>query len=92
MRILILAILPYLLGGCVVGTIASTAVDIATLRSRSPLPGRAATPASRSRRESRPQVRRRGSRGQALAAVEADCRKAKARGDLCPPRPSSDIR
>ncbi len=31
MRILILAILPYLLGGCVVGTIASTAVDIAKI-------------------------------------------------------------
>jgi hypothetical protein len=31
MRILILAILPNLLGGCVVGTIASTAVDVVTL-------------------------------------------------------------
>jgi isocitrate lyase len=31
MRILFLAPLPLLLGGCVVGTIASTAVDIATL-------------------------------------------------------------
>ena len=31
MRILILALLPTLLGGCVVGTIASTAVDIVTL-------------------------------------------------------------
>jgi hypothetical protein len=31
MRILSLALLPLLLGGCVVGTIASTAVDIATL-------------------------------------------------------------
>ncbi len=31
MRILILAILPTLLGGCVVGTIASTAVDVVTL-------------------------------------------------------------
>lgn len=31
MRILFLSFLPLLLGGCVVGTIASTAVDIATL-------------------------------------------------------------
>ena len=31
MRMLLLAALPILLGGCVVGTIASTAVDIATL-------------------------------------------------------------
>ena len=31
MRILILAILPLALSGCVVGTIASTAVDIATI-------------------------------------------------------------
>lgn len=31
MRILILALLPTLLGGCVVGTIASTAVDVVTL-------------------------------------------------------------
>ena len=31
MRILILAILPTLLGGCVVSSLASTAVDIATL-------------------------------------------------------------
>jgi hypothetical protein len=31
MRLLILAILPTLLGGCVVGTVARTAVDIATL-------------------------------------------------------------
>jgi hypothetical protein len=31
MRILLLSFLPLLLGGCLVGTIASTAVDIATL-------------------------------------------------------------
>lgn len=31
MRILLLSALPLLLGGCIVGTIASTAVDIATL-------------------------------------------------------------
>ena len=31
MRILILVLLPHLLGGCVVGTIASTAVDVVTL-------------------------------------------------------------
>ena len=31
MRILILAALPLLLGGCVVGSIASTAVDVVTL-------------------------------------------------------------
>ena len=31
MRMLILALLPTLLGGCVVGTIASTAVDVVTL-------------------------------------------------------------
>jgi hypothetical protein len=31
MRILILALLPTLLGGCVVGSIASTAVDVVTL-------------------------------------------------------------
>ncbi len=95
MRILILAILPYLLGGCVVGTIASTAVDIATLPVKVASAGvDAATTSQSEADENRGRKLRKAEEaaGKRLRQWEADCRKAKARGDLCPPRPSSDIR
>ena len=94
MRILILALLPTLLGGCVVGTIASTAVDIATLPVKAVSAGVDAATTSQSEADQ--------NRGRALRKAEEEagqrdrdwqrqCRKAQSRGELCPPRPSSKI-
>ena len=95
MRILILALLPTLLGGCVVGTIASTAVDIATLPVKAVSAGVDAATTSQSEADQ--------NRGRALRKAEEEagqrdrdwqrqCRKAQSRGEPCPPRPSSEIR
>ena len=95
MRILILALLPTLLGGCVVGTIASTAVDIATLPVKAVSAGVDAATTSQSEADQ--------NRGRALRKAEEEagqrdrdwqrqCRKAQNRGEPCPPRPSSEIR
>jgi len=94
MRILILALLPTLLGGCVVGTIASTAVDIATLPVKVVSAGVDAATTSQSEADQ--------NRGRALRKAEEEagqrdrdwqrqCRKAQSRGEPCPPRPSSKI-
>ncbi len=95
MRILILALLPTLLGGCVVGTIASTAVDIATLPVKVVSAGVDAATTSQSEAD---QNRGRALRKSEEAAGKRDrdwqrqCRKAQNRGEPCPPRPSSEIR
>ncbi len=95
MRILILALLPTLLGGCVVGTIASTAVDIATLPVKAVSAGVDAATTSQSEAD---QNRGRALRKSEEAAGKRDrdwqrqCRKAQNRGEPCPPRPSSEIR
>ncbi|MDQ3074796.1 MAG: hypothetical protein M3Q88_04180 [Pseudomonadota bacterium] len=95
MRILILALLPTLLGGCVVGTIASTAVDIATLPVKVVSAGVDAATTSQSEAD---QNRGRALRKSEEAAGKRDrdwqrqCRKAQGRGEPCPPRPSSNIR
>ncbi len=94
MRILILALLPTLLGGCVVGTIASTAVDIATLPVKAVSAGVDAATTSQSEADQ--------NRGRALRKAEEEagqrdrdwqrqCRKAQSRGEPCPPQPSSKI-
>ena len=90
MRILILAILPNLLGGCVVGTIASTAVDIATIPVKVVSAGVDAATTSQSEAD---QNRGRKVRqaeeaaGKRMRQWQADCRKAQERGEQCPPRP-----
>ena len=95
MRILILAVLPLALSGCVVGTIASTAVDIATIPVKVAAAGVDAATTSQSEAD---QNRGRKVRKAEEAAGKRDrewqrqCRKAQDRGERCPPRPSSDIR
>ena len=95
MRILLLAVLPLALSGCVVGTIASTAVDIATLPVKVVSAGVDAATTSQSEADAN---RGRKVRKAEVAAGKRDrdwqrqCRKAQDRGDPCPPRPASDIR
>ena len=94
MRILILAILPQLLGGCVVGTIASTAVDIAKIPVKVASAGVDAATTSQSEADEK--------RGRDLRKAEEDagkrariaaeqCRKAQARGEPCPPPPEPPL-
>ena len=90
MRILILAILPTLLGGCVVSSLASTAVDVVTLPVKVAAAGVDAATTSQSEADE--------NRGRALRKAEEEagkrerdwqrqCRKAQDRGEPCPPRP-----
>jgi len=95
MRILLLAVLPLALSGCVVGTIASTAVDIATLPVKVVSAGVDAATTSQSEADAN---RGRKVRKAEEAAGKRDrdwqrqCRKAQDRGEPCSPRPASDIR
>ena len=90
MRILILALLPTLLGGCVVGTIASTAFDVVTIPVKVASAGVDAVTTSQSEAD---QNRGRALRKAEEAAGKRDrecqhlCRKAQGRGEPCPPRP-----
>ena len=90
MRILILAVLPLALSGCVVGTLASTAVDIVTLPVKVVSAGVDAATTSQSEAD---QNRGRKVRqaeeaaGKRLRQWQIDCRKAQDRGAQCPPRP-----
>ena len=94
MRILILAVLPTFLGGCVVGTIASTAVSIATLPVKVASAGVDAATTSQSEAD---QNRGRKVRKAEEAAGKRDrewqrqCRKAQERDEPCPPRPASAV-
>ena len=95
MRIIILAVLPALLGGCVVGTIASTAVDIATLPVKVAVAGVDATTTSKSEADQnrgRKLRKAEEAAGQRERDWQRQCRKAQDRGEPCPPRPASDIR
>ncbi|QNN65086.1 hypothetical protein H9L12_13055 [Sphingomonas rhizophila] len=89
MRMLALA-LPILLSGCVVGTIASTAVDVATLPVKAASKGYDLATTSQSEADEK--------RGRELRKAEEQagkqarlwleqCRKAQARGQACPPPP-----
>ena len=85
MRILILT-LPLLLGGCVVGTIANTAVDIATLPVKVVSAGVDAATTSQSeadQKRGRELRKADEKRGRELRKAEARCRKGK-------PRPTDD--
>ena len=80
MRILILAILPTLLGGCVVSSLASTAVDIVTLPVKVASAGVDAATTSQSEADE--------NRGRALR--KADAQRAKEERRRC--KPYSDRR
>ena len=75
MRTLILAFLALSLGGCVVGTVASAAVDVATLPVKVAAAGVDAFTTSQSEADRK--------RGRELRLAEARCRKGK-------PRPTDD--
>ena len=85
MRILLLATLPLLLGGCVVGTIASTAVDVVTLPVKVVSAGVDAATVSQSEADEK--------RGRALRKADEQrakderkrCKPYKDRRETCPP-------
>ena len=88
MRLFLLPVLAFALSGCVVGTIASTAVDVVTLPVKVVSAGVDATTTSQSEadekrgRELRKEEERRGREARALAER---CRKGKAHAnDICP--------
>ncbi len=92
MRIVVLVLLAHLLAGCVVGTIASTAVDVATLPVKVVSAGIDAATTSQAEADQ--------NRGRALRKAEEEagkrdrewqrqCRKARDRDEPCPPRPAS---
>ena len=90
MRILFLAVLPLALSGCVVSTIASTAVDIATLPVKVAAAGvDAATTSQSEADQNRGRQLRKAEEaaGKRLRQWQSDCRKAQDRGEPCPPRP-----
>jgi len=92
MRLILLPVLAFGLSGCVVGTIASTAVDVATLPVKVVSAGVDAATTSQSEaderrgRQLRKEEERRGREARELAER---CRKGKARStDICPePQP-----
>ena len=95
MKMLVLMASALALSGCVVGTIARTAVDVATIPVKVVSAGVDAATTSQSEAD-----QNRG--GDLRKAEEAagkrerewqrQCRKAQDRGEQCPPRPASDIR
>ena len=95
MRLYLLPLLPLALSGCVVSTLASTAVDVVTLPVKVVAKGIDLATTSQSEADQ--------NRGRALRKSEEragkrdrdwqrQCRKAQARDEQCPPRPASDIR
>ena len=90
MRTLILALFPTLLGGCVVGTIASTAVDIATLPVKVAAAGvDAATTSQSEADQNRGRKLRKAEEaaGKRARDLEKRCRTGRPEPtDTCPPR------
>lgn len=81
---------PLLLGGCVVSTIADTAVGVATLPVKAVGAGVDAVTTSQAEADQKRgrQMREAEERyGKALRDWDRDCRRAQARGLACPPRP-----
>jgi hypothetical protein len=93
MKRLAALVLPLLLGGCVVGTIAKTAVDVVTLPVKAVSAGVDAATTSQSEadekrgRELRKAEEEAGKRQRLWAEA---CRKAQARGEPCPPPQTRD--
>jgi hypothetical protein len=87
-RVAPVLVLPILLGGCVVGTIAETAVDVATLPVKAVSAGvDAATTSQSEADEKRGRELRKAeeTRGRELRQLEERCRKGRERPeDICP--------
>lgn len=95
MRILILIISATLSASCALGTLASTAVDVATLPVKVVSAGvDAATTSQAEADQARGRKLRQAEEaaGKRERAWQRECRRAKERDEPCPPRPSSDIR
>ena len=93
MRFLPVLLLAPALTGCVVGTIASTAVDVVTLPVKAASAGVDAVTTSQSEAdEKRGRALRREEerRGRALRDWQKRCRNATERGDPCPPQPGGN--
>ena len=91
MRSLVLILLAPALSGCVVGTIASTAVDVVTLPVKAASAGVDAVTTSQSeadQKRGRAVRRDEERRGKALRQWDKDCRKRTAAGQPCDPQPS----
>ena len=90
-RLIVLA-LPLLLGGCVVGTVASTAVDVVTVPVKVVSAGvDAATTSQSEADEKRGRELRKAEEKAGREAREAEkrCKAAQRRGEPCPPPPAS---
>jgi hypothetical protein len=94
MRLLIVPLLPFSLSGCVVASVASTAVDVVTLPVKAASKGVDLATTSQSEADEK--------RGRELRKAEAEagkrdrqwaeqCRKAQERDEPCPPRPAAPI-
>lgn len=89
--LIILIALPLALSGCVVGTIASTAVDVVTLPVKAVSAGVDAATTSQSEADQKRgrDLRKAEEAAGKRARAEAErCRKPQARGEPCPPPPS----
>jgi hypothetical protein len=90
MRYILILVAPVMLSGCVVGTVARTAVDVVTLLVKVASAGVDAATTSQSEadekrgRELRKAEEEAGKRDRQWAE---ECRKAQARGEPCPPQP-----
>ena len=90
MRYILILVAPVMLSGCVVGTVARTAVDVVTLPVKAVSAGVDAATTSQSEadekrgRELRKAQEEAGKRNRQWAEA---CRKAQERGEPCPPPP-----
>jgi len=87
MRILILALLPTLLGGCVVGSIASTAVDIAKIPVKVASAGVDAATTSQSEADEKRGRALRNADEQRARDERKRCKAFTERREHCPPPP-----
>ena len=95
MRPIVLCLLPTLLGGCVLATVAGTAVDIVAIPVKVVAAGvDAATTSKAEADQKRGRALRQAEEaaGKRLRLWEAECRKAQAQGEQCPPRPEPPTR
>ena len=93
MRVLILPVLPLALSGCVVASVADTAVDVVTLPVKVVSKGVDAATTSQSEADERRgrELRKAEEKaGRDARERETACEKAKARGEPCPPQPPSN--
>jgi len=92
MRVLILPVLPLVLSGCVVASVADAAVDVATLPVKAVSKGvDLATTSQSEADEKRGRELRKAEEKAGREAREAEkrCREMAARGETCPPPPAN---